>query len=114
VIVLRRSIPLVLAVLALTIASSAGAAQSWDGTWAGGWENGDGIQIIIAGNKVIGVFRDGDYPEILSSAVSSEGSMLSFWWVGGDATLQSTGAREPTVSVREHGKPARAFTVKRE
>ena len=112
---LRRSVALLLGLLvAVVVAVGASAAQSWDGTWAGGWENGDGIQIIIARDKVIGVFRGGDYPEILSSAVSSEGSMLSFWWVGGDATLQSAGAREATVSVREHGRPTRTFTVKRE
>ena len=94
------------------IAIRSPAAPSWDGTWAGGWENGDGIQIIIAGNKVIGVYRDGDYPEILSSAASPEGRMLSFSWVGGDAFLQRSGDREATISLREHGRPVRNFTVK--
>jgi hypothetical protein len=109
----RRSIPLLFA-LFVAVTGAASAAQFWDGTWAGGWQNGDGIQIIIAGDKVIGVYRDGDYPEILSSDVSRDGSMLSFWWVGGDGFLQRTGDREATVSVRERGKPARTFTVKRD
>jgi hypothetical protein len=102
--------------LILVCAAGASAAPSWDGTWAGGWENGDGIQVIIAGNKVIGVYRDNDYPEILSSAVSPEGRMLTFSWVGGDGFLERTNdrAREATISLREHGRPVRAFTVKRE
>jgi len=108
-----RRIPLILLV-AVMVAGAANAAQSWDGTWAGGWENGDGIQIIITSDKVIGVGRGMDYPEVLRSDVSAEGSMLSFWWVGGDAFLQRTGEREATISLRERGRPARAFTVKRE
>jgi hypothetical protein len=109
----RGALPLLFGLL---ISIRSVAAPAWDGTWAGGWENGDGIQIIIAGDKVIGVYRDGDYPEILSSAASPEGRMLTFSWVGGDAFLQraSDHHREATISLREHGRPVRAFTVKRE
>ena len=103
-----------LCLLILVCAGSAFAAPSWDGTWAGGWEDGDGIQIIIAGNKVIGVGRGMDYPEVLRSDVSAEGSMLSFWWVGGDAFLQRTSDREATISLRERGRLVRTFTVKRD
>ena len=110
---LRRGIPL-LGLLIAVAAGPASAAQSWDGTWAGGWEKGDGIQIIIAGDRVIGVYRDGDYPEILSSQVSPEGSMLAVWWIGGDGLLQRIGDREATISLRERGKPVRTFTVKRD
>jgi len=112
---LSRGGVLVLA-FGLLLAARALAASSWDGTWAGGWDNGDGIQIIIAGDKVIGVYRGGDYPEILSSAVSPEGRMLTFSWVGGDAFLQraSDHDREAAISLREQGRPVRSFTVKRE
>jgi hypothetical protein len=111
---LRRGALLLLFSLLIPIRSV--AAPSWDGSWAGGWENGDGIQIVIAGDKVIGVYRDGDYPEILSSAASPEGRMLTFSWIGGDAFLQrgSDHDREATISLREHGRPVRSFTVKRE
>jgi hypothetical protein len=101
--------------LLVWITGEASAAPSWDGTWTGGWENGDGIQIIVAGDKVTGVYRDGDYPEILSSAMSPEGRMLSFWWVGGDGFLQRTrGDGEATLSLRERGRSVRSFVVKRE
>jgi hypothetical protein len=98
----------------VAFAGTALAAPSWDGTWTGGWEKGNGVQIIVAGDKVTGVYRDGDYPEILSSEVSPEGGMLVLWWVGGDALLRRIGDREAGISLRERGRPARAFTVKRE
>ena len=104
----------VFCLLILLCAGKAFSAPSWDGTWAGGWENGDGIQIIIAGDKVIGVFRGVDYPEVLRSDVSADGSMLSFWWVGGDGFLQRAGDRAATISMRERGRPVRSFTLKRE
>ena len=94
--------------------AGAGAAPSWDGTWAGRWDRDDGIQIVIAGGKVTGVYRDGDYPEILSSAVSAEGSMLVVWWIGGDGFLQRTAEREATISLRERGRPVHAFIVRRD
>ena len=110
---LRCALPLLFVLL---IAIRSVAAPSWDGTWVGGWENGDGIQIIIAGDKAIGVYRGGDYPEILSSAASPEGRMLTVSWVGGDAFLEraSDHDRQATISLREHGRPVRSFTVKRE
>ena len=90
------------------------ASPSWDGTWAGGWENGDGVQIVIAGDKVIGVGRGMDYPEILGSEVSADCGMLVVWWIGGDGLLQRTGPHEATISMRERGSPVRSFTVRRD
>jgi hypothetical protein len=110
----RRSIALVLALLAFAIAGSAGAVQSWDGTWAGGWEAGDGVQIIIAGEKVIGVGRGMEYPDLLGSQVSADGSMLSLAWIGGDGMLERTGDRDAAFTMRERGKPVRKFVVHRE
>jgi hypothetical protein len=95
-------------------AGGALAAPSWDGTWAGGWDSGDGIQIIVAGNKVIGVGRDMDYPEILSSDASPEGSMLCVWWIGGDGFLQRTGDREARLTLRERDSPVRTLMLHRD
>jgi hypothetical protein len=100
--------------LGLASSGSASTAPSWDGTWVGGWDNGDGIQIIIAGNKVTAVGRGDAYPEVLTSEVSGDGSMLIFWWVGGDGFLQRISGGEATISIRERDRPARSFPVKRE
>ncbi|HEV2187265.1 MAG TPA: hypothetical protein VGR70_08650 [Stellaceae bacterium] len=110
----RRSLPLVLAGVVAAAVGVANAAQSWDGTWAGGWENGDGVQIIIAGDKVIGVFRGGDYPDIQKSQLSGDGQTLAFAWAGGDGVLQRTGERDAAFVLHERGKPERSFVVHRE
>jgi hypothetical protein len=110
--ILRRGLALVL--LSLAIAGSAAAAPSWDGTWAGGWETGDGVQIIIVGDKVIGVGRGMEYPDLLGSQVSVDGSMLSVAWIGGDGMLERTGDRDAAFTMRERGKPVRKFVVHRE
>lgn len=89
--ILRRHDLAALLLGLVVFAGAASATLSWDGTWTGGWEKSDGVQIVIAGDKATGVYRDGDYPEILNSEVSPEGGMLVFWWVGGDALLQRTG-----------------------
>jgi hypothetical protein len=95
--------------------AATGRGPTWDGTWAGGWENGgDGVQIIITSSKVIGVFRHGDYPDIQRSQLSADGKMLTFAWAGGEATLQRTGEDDARITLRERGKPERNFTVKRE
>jgi hypothetical protein len=105
---------LLAACLGLALAESTLAAPSWDGTWVGGWEEGDGIQIIVAGEKVTDVGRGDAYPEVLSTDVSRDGSMLVFWWVGGDALLQRVSDRKATISMRERERPVRSFAVKRE
>jgi hypothetical protein len=110
--ILRRGIALIL--LSLVVAGGAAAAPSWDGTWAGGWEGGDGVQIIVAGEKVIGVGRGMEYPDLLGSQVSADGGMLSIAWVGGDGMLVRTGDRDAAFTMRERGKPVRKFVVHRE
>jgi hypothetical protein len=112
--ILRRSFPSVLAGLVVAFAGGVRAAQSWDGTWAGGWENGDGVQIIITSGKVIGVFRGGDYPDIQKSQLSADGRTLTFAWAGGDGTLQRTGDRDAAFTLHERGRPARSFPVHRD
>jgi len=111
-IIFRRFLALVL--LSLALGGSAAATQSWDGTWVGGWEGGDGVQIIIAGEKVIGVGRGMDYPDLLGSQVSADGGMLSVSWVGGDGMLERSADRDATFTLRERGMPARKFSVHRE
>jgi len=101
-------------VVAIGLAGASLAEPAWDGTWAGGWTNGDGVQIIVAGNKVIGVFRGGNYPDVQRSQVSVDGRSLIFAWAGGDGSLQRTGDRDAAFTLRERGKPEREFLVQRE
>jgi len=110
----RRGVLLVLAGILATVAGSANGAPLWDGTWAGGWENGDGVQIIITSGKVIGVFRGGDYPDILKSQLSADESTLIFAWSGGDGVLRRTGEHDAAFTLHERGKPERSFAVHRE
>ena len=112
--ILRRTLLLFLMGVIAAASGVAHAAQSWDGTWAGGWENGDGVQIIIAGDKVIGVFRGGDYPDIQKSQLSADSRILTFAWVGGDGVLRRTGERDAVFVLHERGKPERSFVVHRE
>jgi hypothetical protein len=115
--VLRRTGFLILVGLGVAVGGGTAAAQSpagWDGTWAGGWENGDGVQIIIAGGKVIGVGRGMKYPDLLGSQVSADSRMLSFAWVGGDGMLERTSDRGAAFTMRERGVPVRKFVVERE
>jgi hypothetical protein len=32
----------------------------WDGTWVGGWDRGEGVQIIFAGETLIGFYFRND------------------------------------------------------
>jgi hypothetical protein len=111
--VMRRTVPLIFAMFVGAVGVAL-AAPSWDGTWAGGWEGGDGVQIIVAGNKVVGVFRGGDYPDVQRSEVSADGRTLSFAWAGGDGLLLRTSDREAAFTLHERGKSERKFVVHRE
>jgi hypothetical protein len=53
----------------------------WDGTWVGGWEKGTGVQLIFAGETLIGFyFRDDE--EILRSTVAADGGRTFAWEKG--------------------------------
>ena len=57
---LRRSVVLALVgliTLGATATASTGCGMAWDGTWAGGWDNGDGVQLTFVGDKIISVYR---------------------------------------------------------
>ena len=105
--------------LALTLAllvSGAALAQSgrvgWDGTWAGGWDNGNGVQLVFAGETLIAFNWRGDYKDVTRSAAAPDGSR-SFAWDKGEATATRAG-NTATLGIREPGKPAVSVTLKRE
>jgi len=82
--------PRLFVLLALVLATPAFAASDWNGTWAGNWGGAEqqGVQIIMAGNDVIGIYWHGDYlPDEMKSTVSPDGEVLSITWKNGAATL---------------------------
>lgn len=92
---------------ALTFAPAAladpDAAHPWDASWVGGWEaGGDGVQLIVAGNQVIGFFYHGDYVEVTQTATLAADGSLSFAWTHGKATLRVDG-EERTIAISEDG-----------
>jgi len=92
-----------LALVLATVAAPAFAAPDWNGTWAGNWggEEQQGVQIIMAGNDVIGVYWHGDYlPDEMKSTVSPDGKALAITWKGGAATL--TRDSETTAKFQIH------------
>jgi hypothetical protein len=79
------------------------AAHPWDASWAGGFEDGgDGVQLIVAGNEVIGFYFHGDYIDVTQNdAIAADGS-LSFSWTHGHATLRLNG-EERSIAIHEDG-----------
>jgi hypothetical protein len=103
-----------LAMFALaSLTTPAFAAADWNGTWVGNWQDGDGVQIIMAGNEASGIFWHGDYlPDTPKSAVSPDGKTLTITWDHGSAVLTRDGAETAHVVIREPGHPDAAFPVK--
>jgi hypothetical protein len=84
----------------------------WDGTWAGGWDKGNGVQLVFAGETLIAFNWRGDYKDVTRSAAAPDGSR-SFAWDKGEATATRAG-NAATLAIREAGKPAVSVALKRE
>lgn len=79
------------------------AAHPWDSSWAGGFEDGgDGVQLIVAGNEVIGFYYHGDYIDVTQNETLAADGSLSFAWARGTATLRVNG-EERTITLHENG-----------
>ena len=50
------------------------AQRSWNGTWAGGWSEGTGAQIVFAGDEFIAIYWRDDYVSDATGAVSPDGA----------------------------------------
>jgi hypothetical protein len=112
-----RSLGRVLLALALALfVAGAALGQSgrvgWDGTWAGGWDKGNGVQLVFAGETLIAFNWRGDYKDVVRSAAAPDGSR-SFAWDKGEATATRAG-NAATLAIREAGKPAVSVSLKRE
>ena len=84
----------------------------WDGTWAGGWDNGNGVQLVFVGESLIAFNWRGDYKDVVRSAATPDGSR-TFAWDKGEATATRAG-NAATLAIREAGKPAVSVALKRE
>jgi hypothetical protein len=90
------------------------ARQSWDGTWAGGWTGQSGAQIIFAGDEFIGIYWRDDYIGDAKGAVSPNGATATIKWSRGEAVLTREGPTSARVTVREAGRPAVSFALKKD
>lgn len=95
-------------------AAEAEKASAWDATWIGGWEGGEGTQVVIAGGAVVGFFWAGDYLSIESSTSFADGDGVKFIYPGGEATVKAVPDDELFLLIHETGRPEIGFTLKRE
>jgi hypothetical protein len=95
-------------------ATPALAAPDWNGTWVGNWQSadGNGIQVMMAGNDATGIFWNGDYlPDELHSVASADGKTLTITWNHSSATLVRDGESAAHIVIHEPGHRDSAFTV---
>jgi len=84
----------------------------WGGTWVGGWDQGEGVQIIFAGDTLIGFYFRNDYKDVLRSTGSADGGR-TFAWDKGEATLTRTPSGAQLI-VHERGQPEVSIPLKRD
>jgi hypothetical protein len=100
------------ALLAISLTVHASAADSWDGTWVGGFQNGgNGVQLIFVGNELIGFFFNGDYLDVRSSYSKTDGVVM-LTWQRGQATLTRDGATAGHLLVAQRNLPDVRIEVK--
>ena len=113
-ILLRRLLPACFAAITCYLAApSSGLAQlDWNGTWIGNWETGHGIQIIFAGNELIGVYWEDDYVSEAAASLSAGGTVVTITWPSVRAILTRDGPEAAHIVIRETGRPDTAFPLK--
>jgi hypothetical protein len=94
--------------------SEKSGAYAWDATWIGGWENGEGTQVIVAGGEVIGFLWGGDYLDIETSTNLADGGPIKFIYPGGEALLKGGGEGELLIKIHDKGKDEIGFVLKRD
>lgn len=99
------------AALALAAPALAGNGHPWDGTWSGSAGEGGGtVQVIVAGDEVIGFFAGGDYITVTATSPLAADGALTFRWAGGSATLSVKGGKH-LLLVRKNGDGSRTVTL---
>jgi hypothetical protein len=102
-----------LALVAAGSALSQSGRTGWDGTWVGGWDRSAGVQLIFAGETLIGFYFRDDYKDITRSTASPDGSR-TFAWDKGDATLTRAQGGGAVLLIRERSRPELSIPLKRE
>jgi hypothetical protein len=97
----------------LTLPAFAQQHEGWDGTWIGNWQNGDGTQIVFAGDELIAFYWNGDYQDA-QAVQSTDHKVVTISWSQGKATLTLDGEAAAHVVVEEAGKPDLTFPLKRD
>jgi hypothetical protein len=102
------------AACAMAEASLAQAAADWNGTWIGNWQNGQGTQIIFAGNDFIGMYWNGDYLEDTRATLSAGDKVVTVAWPNSQAVITRDGDTAAHIVIHEKGKPDASFPLKKE
>jgi hypothetical protein len=99
--------------LLVSASVSFGQRTGWDGTWVGGWDRDVGVQIIFAGDTLIGFYFRNDYKEITRSTTTTDGGR-TLVWNKGEATLTRSPDGGAVLVVHERGRPDLSVPLKRE
>jgi hypothetical protein len=107
---------LVATVAVLILCGSATFAQTgpvgWNGTWAGGWDRGAGVQLVFAGDQLVAFYWRDDYKDVRHFSAGKGSKRFS--WDQGEATLTRTPDGNAVLVIREQGKPELSIPLKRE
>ncbi|WP_158817302.1 hypothetical protein [Methylocapsa sp. S129] len=95
-------------------AANAQQSSSWNGEWAGHWEQGQGAQIIFAGDDLIGIYWRGDYISETHAVLSRGGAVVAISWASGEALLTRDGPLSAHIVIHEKGRPEASFAVKKD
>ena len=85
---------------------------SWNGTWIGGWESGQGAQIVFAGDELIAVYWRDDYVADARSSASPDGTMLTITWPAVQAVLMRDSQDTAHIVIHQTGQPDVSFSLK--
>ena len=111
-----RLVAVIFVAIGLLTGPSAARAQqqSWNGTWIGNWQDGNGTQIVFAGEDLVAFYWDGDYLDDVHADASEGGRVVTVLWPSGQAVITRDGETTARITIRETGKPDLSFALKRD
>src|ERR1051325_12172250 len=84
----------------------------WNGTWAGGWDRGVGVQLVFAGDQLVAFYWRGNYKDVRRTSAGK--GTKRFAWDNGKATLTRTTDDSAELIVGEQGQPELSISLTRE